>query len=60
MIDEVTAKTGKQIMLQVDGGVTTDNIAKVLEAGADTIVAGSAVFSGGAANYAKNIAALRA
>jgi ribulose-phosphate 3-epimerase len=51
--------TGKQIMLQVDGGVTPENIKHVLDAGADTIVAGSAVFNGGASNYAKNIAALR-
>lgn len=52
-------KTGKDIMLQVDGGVNAETIAKVLEAGADTIVAGSAVFDGNPQNYAANIKKLR-
>ena len=49
--------TGRDIWLEVDGGVNTKNIARVVEAGADTLVAGSAVFSGG--DYAASIAALR-
>ncbi|WP_317930377.1 ribulose-phosphate 3-epimerase [Halioxenophilus sp. WMMB6] len=49
--------TGKAIRLQVDGGVTADNIANIAAAGADTFVAGSAIF--GKANYALAIAALR-
>ncbi|MBR1090012.1 ribulose-phosphate 3-epimerase [Bradyrhizobium manausense] len=49
----------REIRLQVDGGVTRDNAAAVAAAGADTLVAGSAVFRGGSANYAGNIAAIR-
>jgi ribulose-phosphate 3-epimerase len=52
-------KSGKDIMLQVDGGVNAETIARVLEAGADTIVAGSAVFDGNPQNYAANIQKLR-
>ena len=43
-IDEYTARTGRQILLEVDGGVKPDNIAEIAAAGADTFVAGSAVF----------------
>ncbi len=51
----------RPIRLQVDGGVSTKTITAIVEAGADTIVAGTAVFQGGdAAAYARNIAALRA
>ncbi len=50
--------TGKDIWLEVDGGVKTDNARRVGSAGADTLVAGSAVFSGG--KYAESIAAIRA
>jgi ribulose-phosphate 3-epimerase len=49
----------RPIWLQVDGGITPDTAPLVVEAGADTLVAGSAVFRGGAAAYAANIAALR-
>jgi ribulose-phosphate 3-epimerase len=52
-------KTGKNIMLQVDGGINPETIKSVIEAGADTIVAGNAVFSGGPSKYAENIKALR-
>ncbi len=52
-------KTGKNIMLQVDGGVNQNNIRQILNAGADTIVAGSAVFDGKPENYAGNIEKLR-
>ena len=47
----------RDIRLQVDGGVTRDNAGKIAAAGADTLVAGSAVFAGG--RYAENIAAIR-
>ena len=43
-IDAHTAKTGQTIWLEVDGGVKVDNIAEIVAAGADTLVAGSAVF----------------
>lgn len=50
--------TGKEITLEVDGGVALDTVRDVVEAGADTLVAGSSVFSG-AASISANIAALR-
>jgi ribulose-phosphate 3-epimerase len=50
----------RPIRLEVDGGVTRDNAAAVAAAGADTLVAGSAVFRGGNRDdYAANIAAIR-
>lgn len=49
--------SGKDIRLQVDGGIKADNIASVAAAGADTFVAGSAIF--GAPNYATAIAGMR-
>ena len=48
---------GRPIDIEVDGGVTADNAAKVVKAGANVLVAGSAVFKGG--NYKQNIAAIR-
>jgi len=61
-IRAIREKIGRRpIRLQVDGGVSVETIKAVVEAGADTLVAGSAVFRGGnAASYAENIAALRA
>lgn len=56
-IDACTERTGRQILLQVDGGVKVDNIAAIAAAGADTFVAGSAIF--GARDYAATIAAMR-
>ena len=47
-IDEYAEKTGREIWLEVDGGVNADNITEIAQAGADTFVAGSAVF--GASN----------
>ena len=49
--------SGRDIRLEVDGGIKADNIRRVADAGADTFVAGSAVF--GAASYAQAIGALR-
>jgi len=50
-------KLGKEIWLEVDGGIKTDNIADVARAGADTFVAGSAVF--GSKDYAATIRDMR-
>jgi ribulose-phosphate 3-epimerase len=50
--------TGRDIRLEVDGGIKTDNIARVAAAGADTFVAGSAIF--GTPDYAAVIAGMRA
>jgi ribulose-phosphate 3-epimerase len=52
------AATGKDIWLEVDGGVKADNIAQIARAGADTFVAGSAIF--GAKDYAIAIGEMRA
>lgn len=49
--------TGRDIRLEVDGGIKTDNIARVAAAGADTFVAGSAIF--GKPDYAQVIQAMR-
>jgi ribulose-phosphate 3-epimerase len=48
---------GRPIDIEVDGGVTADNAAKIVGAGANVLVAGSAVFKGG--KYKENIAAIR-
>ena len=50
--------SGRDIRIEVDGGIKADNIAAVARAGADTCVAGSAIF--GSADYAATIRALRA
>lgn len=50
-------KTGKDIRLEVDGGVKVDNIRAVAEAGADTFVAGTAIF--GQSDYGAAITAMR-
>jgi ribulose-phosphate 3-epimerase len=54
----IEAETGRKIMLEVDGGIKPDNIASVAAAGADTFVAGSAIF--GKPDYAAVIAQMRA
>ena len=51
------AAAGRDIWLEVDGGVKTDNIADIARAGADSFVAGSAIF--GAKNYAATIREMR-
>ena len=58
LVDAAMERTGREILLEVDGGVKVDNIAAVAAAGADTFVAGSAVFS--TPDYAATIAAMRA
>jgi ribulose-phosphate 3-epimerase len=52
-------KSGKTIDLEVDGGVDVETAKRAISAGADVLVAGTATFRGGAAQYAANIAALR-
>jgi ribulose-phosphate 3-epimerase len=56
-IRERIARSGRPIRLEVDGGIKVDNIRAVAAAGADTFVAGSAIF--GSADYAATIAAMR-
>jgi ribulose-phosphate 3-epimerase len=50
---------GKPIDLEVDGGVNAETASRCVRAGADLLVAGTAVFQGGPADYAANIRALR-
>jgi ribulose-phosphate 3-epimerase len=50
---------GKSIYLEVDGGVNAETARRCIEAGADVLVAGTAVFTGGPSRYAANIKALR-
>ena len=57
-VRERIARSGRDIWLEVDGGVKTDNIAEIAKAGADTFVAGSAIF--GAGDYKSTITAMRA
>ncbi|AOB33968.1 ribulose phosphate epimerase [Bordetella sp. H567] len=56
-IDRWTREGGQHIALEVDGGVKVDNIAEIRAAGADTFVAGSAIF--GHSDYATIIGAMR-
>jgi len=57
-LDRYQQETGRHIRLEVDGGIKVDNIAEVARAGADTFVAGSAIF--GKEDYADVINAMRA
>ncbi|MGB7540604.1 MAG: ribulose-phosphate 3-epimerase [Burkholderiales bacterium] len=56
-IDDAFQTTGRAVMLEVDGGVKTENIAAIARAGADTFVAGSAIF--GSKDYRATIAQMR-
>ncbi len=61
MLDEYLGETGKKIRLEVDGGVKEENIASIARAGADTFVAGSAIFSRkGLSGYAQAISQMKA
>lgn len=51
--------TGRSIDLEVDGGITPDTAKQVIQAGANVLVAGTAVFKDGPQHYARNIASLR-
>lgn len=54
---ELIDASGREIRLEIDGGVKLDNIAEIATAGADTFVAGSAIFN--SPDYAATIAAMR-
>ena len=56
-VRELIDRSGREIRLEVDGGVKIDNIGSIAEAGADTFVAGSAIF--GTADYRATIQAMR-
>ena len=51
--------SGRDIALEVDGGIGPQNIARAIAAGANVLVAGTSTFKGGPAHYAANVAALR-
>jgi ribulose-phosphate 3-epimerase len=57
LVDMAMQRTGREILLEVDGGVKASNIAEIARAGADTFVAGSGIF--GAGDYATTIATMR-
>ena len=57
LIDAESRRSGREIRLEVDGGIKVDNIRRVADAGADTFVAGSAIF--GQKDYGAVIAAMR-
>ena len=57
LLDRHHAQTGRKVRLEIDGGVKADNIRAIAAAGADTFVAGSAIF--GAGDYAATIVAMR-
>jgi len=57
LVRELIDKTGKDIRLEVDGGINLENIAKVASAGADTFVAGSSIFN--SKDYEKTIKSMR-
>ena len=59
-IRRMIKNTGREILLEVDGGINPQTAREVAAAGANMLVAGSAVFTGDAADYAKNINALKA
>jgi ribulose-phosphate 3-epimerase len=56
-IDEERSRSGRAILLEIDGGVKVDNIGAIAAAGADTFVAGSAIF--GTGDYRATIARMR-
>ena len=59
-LDAYKAETGREIALEIDGGVKPGNIARIASAGADTFVAGSAVFGAGSPEgYAKVIRSMK-
>ena len=57
LVDGAMERTGREILLEIDGGVKVDNIERIAAAGADTFVAGSAVF--GRPDYRATITAMR-
>lgn len=59
MLDEIAARGGRNIDLEVDGGINAETAREAVAAGADVLVAGTATFTGGPAKYAQNIQRLR-
>ena len=59
-IRDLITTAGREIELEVDGGVSSKNAEEIIAAGADVLVAGTAVFQSGRQAYADNIKALRA
>ena len=57
VVDAARERTGREILLEVDGGVKVDNIGAIAAAGADTFVAGTAIFGSG--DYRATIARMR-
>jgi len=57
-IEAAHERNGREVLLEIDGGVKIDNIAAIAKAGADTFVAGSAIF--GVPDYAATISRMRA
>ena len=57
LVDGAMERTGREILLEIDGGVKVDNIERIAAAGADTFVAGSAIF--GRPDYRATITAMR-
>jgi ribulose-phosphate 3-epimerase len=58
-IRKMIDKSGRDVRLEVDGGIDRDTARQAVAAGADVLVAGTATFRGGAEHYAANIAALK-
>ena len=58
VLDTYLAQSGRKIAIEVDGGIKASNILSVAQAGADTFVAGSAIFATN--NYQQAIEAMRA
>jgi ribulose-phosphate 3-epimerase len=58
-VRNIIDKSGRDIRLEVDGGINRETARQCADAGADVLVAGSATFAGGVDRYAANIAALR-
>ena len=57
-VDAVAKATGREVWVEVDGGIKAENIGEIAAAGADTFVVGSAIFGSG--DYVKTIAEMRA
>ena len=57
-VDTLARATGREVWVEVDGGIKPENIGEIAAAGADTFVAGSAIFGSG--DYVKTIAEMRA
>ena len=59
LLDELAARGGRRVDLEVDGGINVETAREAIAAGADVLVAGTATFAGGPAKYAQNIQRLR-